>query len=188
LIAVAVVAALAAAHPIWLAALGAFLVKADPPAPAEIVVVLGGDFFGHRIETAAELVKRGWAPKVLVSGPFAGYGLSETDLAIPYMVKKGYPREWFIPFVHGATSTDEEARMVLPELRRRGVHRFLLVTTNFHTRRAGRIFRSLGRDFEMRVVEAPDEYFRPNDWWRYREARKVFLIEWLKTITGPLGV
>src|ERR1039458_2414649 len=70
-------------HATVLAALGSFLVKAGPPQKADIVVVLAGDGFGNRILKAAELVKQGWAPKVLVSGPDGNYGNHECDWAIP---------------------------------------------------------------------------------------------------------
>ena len=69
-----------------------------------------------------------------------------------------------------------------------GVHKFLIVTSNYHTRRAGAIYRSLARDVEFRVVAAPDEYFRPPDWWKSREGRKTFLIEWMKTIAEWIGL
>jgi hypothetical protein len=38
-------------------------------------------------------------------------------------------------------------------------------------------------DLEIFMVASPDEFFTPDRWWRNREARKVFLLEWTKTIT-----
>jgi hypothetical protein len=40
----------------------------------------------------------------------------------------------------------------------------------------------------MRVVAAPDDYFSADGWWRNREGRKVFLVEWLKTVANLLGM
>src|ERR1700761_5338999 len=74
-----------------LTALGSFLVKADPPQKADLIVVLAGDSFGNRITTAAKLVQEGYAPKALISGPNGIYGYYECDLAIPFAVRKGYP-------------------------------------------------------------------------------------------------
>ena len=45
------------AHALWLPWLGDLLIHDDGPAKADIAVVLGGDFYGHRIEKAAELVR-----------------------------------------------------------------------------------------------------------------------------------
>jgi uncharacterized SAM-binding protein YcdF (DUF218 family) len=184
----AVLALLAATHSLWMAALGRALVCDDGPAKADIAVVLAGDFYGNRILRAAEMVKQGYVPKVLVSGPHMVYGLYECDVAIPFAVKHGYPQDWFLAAPHEARSTREEAAVLLPLLRRMGVHRFLLVTSDFHTARAARIFRAAGPDFEIRSVAAPDKYFRPDGWWHNREAAKVFAGEWERTLAGALGL
>jgi uncharacterized SAM-binding protein YcdF (DUF218 family) len=177
-----------AAHPVWLGALGSFLVSAEEPVRADLAVVLGGDGYGNRILKAAELVREGFVPGALVSGPAGLYGLHECDLAIPFAVKKGYPESWFIRFPIVAHSTKEEAAAIIPELRRRGVREFLLVTSDYHTRRAAAIYRSLAPDHEMRAIAAPDEFFRADSWWYTRQGRKQFLLEWLKTIAGWLGL
>ncbi len=182
----------AAAYPLWLPALGRMLVRDDGPAKADIVVVLGGDATGGRILKGAELVSRGYAPVALVSGKDGFFGVHECDLAIPFAVRHGYPENWFIAFRHQATSTQEEAALVLAELRRRGLRSFLLVTSDFHTARAGRTFasaiRATGGGLTMRVVAAPDEYFHADTWWRIREGRKIFLSEWLKTFAFAFGI
>lgn len=186
---IAIVVALAAAtHSWWLAALARILVRDEGPARADIAVVLAGDFYGHRIVRAAELVKQGYVPKILVSGPNMLYGFYECDLEIPFAVKRGYPEDWFIRAPNEARSTREEAAVILPDLRRRGVHRFLLVTSDFHTARAARIYRAAAPDLDMRVVAAPDEYFRADSWWHNREGRKTFVVEWLKTVANGLGM
>lgn len=176
------------AHAWWMTALGRLLVRDDGPARADIAVVLAGDFYGNRIVKAAELVKQGYVPRVLVSGPNLIYGAYECDLAIPFVVKKGYPLEWFVRGPNEAHSTREEAAAILPDLRRLGVHRFLLVTSNYHTARAGRIYKAAARDFDMRVVAAPDDYFRPDGWWRNREGQKTFFMEWSKTLANLMGM
>ncbi len=176
------------AHAWWMTALGRLLVRDDGPARADIAVVLAGDFYGNRIIRAAELVKQGYVPRVLVSGPNLIYGAYECDLAIPFVVKKGYPEEWFVRAPNEAHSTRDEAAAILPDLRRRGVHRFLLVTSDYHTARAARIYQAAARDFDIRVVAAPDDYFRPDGWWRNREGQKIFFMEWSKTVANLLGM
>jgi uncharacterized SAM-binding protein YcdF (DUF218 family) len=186
---IAILLALAAAtHSWWLAALGRLLVRDEGPTRADIAVVLAGDFYGNRVVRAAELVKQGYVPHVLVSGPHMLYGLYECDLEIPFAVKRGYPENWFIRSPNEAHSTREEAAAILADLRRRGVHRFLLVTSDYHTARAARIYRKAATDPDLRVVAAPDEYFRADGWWRDREGRKIFLVEWMKTVANALGM
>ena len=128
-------------HTQILGALGAYLVQADPPQKADAALVLAGDGWGHRILTAAQLARDGYVPKVLVSGPDGAYGYHECDLAIPFAVKHGYPEAYFVHMENQARSTLAEAHVALmPEIRREGIRRMLLVTSNFHTRRAGQIF------------------------------------------------
>jgi len=180
-------------RPLWLTALGSWLVFDDGPAKAETVVVLGGgDNLGYRIEKAADLVRAGYAPSVLVSGPAGFYGLNEGEAAVQYAVRKGYPAAWFIVVRHSATSTSEEAAVMLAELRRRNIHSFLLVTSNYHTARARRIYlateRATGGGPSMRVVACADQFFTPDSWWRKREGRKIAFMEWTKTIAHVFGI
>ena len=180
------------ARPIWLPWLGYGLIHDDGPAKADIALVLAGDYWGHRIVRAADLVRQGYVPAVLVSGPPGFYGLNEADLAIQYAVAKGYPKEWFIPMRHKALSTKDEATAAIEDLCARNVHSFLLVTSNYHTARARRIFlaaeRAHGGGPVLRAVAAPDEFFAPDTWWRSREGQKTVLLEWMKTVAGAAGI
>ena len=175
-------------HPLWLRALGEFLVSADAPIHAEMIVELAGDEHGNRILMAGRLIKEGYAPKVLVSGPSCCYGRHESELAIAFATAHGYPADWFIPFPIRGTSTIEEAREIVPELDRLHVGRFIIVTSNYHTRRAANVYARLVPRDRFRVVAAPDWIFRPEDWWRSREGRKQFFWEWSKTLANWAGL
>jgi uncharacterized SAM-binding protein YcdF (DUF218 family) len=175
----------------WLPWLGAALVRNDGPAKADFAVVLAGDWKGQRVLHAAELARQGYVGAVLVSGP-SMYGIHECDVAIQYAVRQGYPAESFAPLPNDALSTREEARIVLEELKRRGAGSFLLVTSDYHTARAGRIFggaiRQMGGGPAMRLVAAPDKYFRPDNWWKSRQGLKTVFMEWSKTVATAFGV
>ena len=191
LLAVLLLAVVFLARSWWLSRLGYALIHDEGPAKAEIAVVLAGDLYGNRILKSGELVRQGYVPAVLVSGPAGIYGLHESDLAIALAVRKGFPAEWFIPFPIEAHSTREEATAILPELRRRNVKSFLLVTSDYHTARARRIYlateRASGYVPQMRTVASPDEFFRPDSWWRTREGQKTVFIEWSKTVATAFG-
>lgn len=188
LAAVAAVGVLLAAHPLWLAALGSFLVRAEAPVPADAVLVLGGDSYGHRVLKGGELARQGYAPRVYVSGGPGYYGVRESELAIAFAVRHGYPQPVFVPIPHRSLSTREEAQRILPDLRRQGVRRLLLVTSDYHTRRAGSIFRSVAPDLAITVVASRDEVFTPGGWWRTREGRKTVYYEVTKTIADWIGL
>ena len=175
-------------HAQILGALGAYLVQAGPPQKADAALVLAGDGWGYRVLTAAQLARDGFVPRVLVSGPDGAYGLHECDLAIPFAVKHGYPESYFVHMENSARSTVAETRAVLPEIRRMGVQRLIVVTSNFHTRRAGAIFRKLAPDLTILVVAAQDKDFTADGWWHGRQGQKTFLMEWEKTIANGMGL
>jgi uncharacterized SAM-binding protein YcdF (DUF218 family) len=175
-------------HTQILSALGGYLVQAGPPEKADAALVLAGDGWGHRILTAAQLVRDGFVPKVLVSGPDGLYGVNECDLAIPFAVKHGYPESYFVHLENSARSTKAEAQAVLPVIRRMGFKRVIVVSSNYHTHRAGAIFRTLAPDLTILLVAAPDENFTVNGWWHSREGQKAFLVEWQKTVANWMGL
>jgi hypothetical protein len=180
------------ARDVWLAALGRALIHDDGAAKAEIAVVLAGDPWGCRLTKAAELVRDGYAPRVLVSGPPGIYGVNEADAAIRFAIAKGYPAEWFIPLYHTGLSTRAEAVAVLDALAQRHIRSFLLVTSDYHTARARRIFlnaeRQRGGGPDLRAVASPDRYFSAANWWRNREGQKIEFLEWTKTLATVFGI
>ncbi|MFM2124186.1 MAG: hypothetical protein RL328_637, partial [Acidobacteriota bacterium] len=171
-------------HTLWLTALGSFLVSDHAPVKADIALVLAGDFRGGRMIRAAELVKQGFVPKVLVSGPDGAFGNYECDLAIPFAVRAGYPEEYFVHLENMARSTREEAEAAAGVLRKMGVHKVLVVTSNFHTRRAERMYHEAVPDLDIVMVGSSDPYFSPDGWWKNREGQKTFLYEWMKTVAS----
>ena len=62
------------------------------------------------------------------------------------------------------------------------------MTSDYHTRRAGAIYRDAASGIEVHVVAARDENFTADGWWKSREGRKVFLNEWLKTVANWLRI
>ena len=167
-----------------LGAIGGYLVHEQAPQKADLALVLGGDGSGRRILRAAELVRQGYTPVVLVSGPGGAYGLHECELAIAFAVRAGYPESYFRHMEHDGHSTRDEAHTAAPIFREMGAHTVLLVTSDYHTRRAGDVFRSVAPDIRYVVIGSPDEYFSAGGWWRDREGRKIALLEWTKTVAN----
>jgi uncharacterized SAM-binding protein YcdF (DUF218 family) len=172
-----------------LKAAGNYLVESSPPEKADAILVLAGDTRGSRIMRAAELVRAGYAPVALVSGPMQIYGVNEADLAIQYAVRQGVPAAYFAPVYRPALSTLEEARGFAMELRQRNIRKLLLVTSDYHSRRAASIFRNiLGPTVDIRAVPAPDRYFHADTWWQTREGQKTVFYEYAKAAAGWLGM
>jgi uncharacterized SAM-binding protein YcdF (DUF218 family) len=156
---------------------GAALVDSETPAPADAIVVLGGDFYGARVIEAADLGQAGFASRVLISGL-----KPEGRLALRFLTEKGYPRSLFVDCTGDARSTLDEAEAMGPVLKRMGAKRVILVTSLFHTRRAGFLFRALLPQFEFQVVGASDDLFDQNSWWKTPTGRKIVATEWAKLI------
>ena len=175
-----------------LARLGEALVNNQPPQKADAIIVLAGDAVGNRILKGVELVRQSFAPVIYVSGPEGYYGHSEDQLAIEFAVKRGHPSQWFVGVPNHAESTLDEARIMLPVLRAKGVRRVLLVTSNFHTARAARIFRRVAQGdapaIEIVSVAAQDASFAPQGWWNNRRGQKVFFYEASKTFADYAGL
>ena len=180
---------LALAHEPILRNAGEFLVEDQGPEKADAILVLAGDMRGLRIMRAGELVRSGYAPVALVSGPYDIYGVNEAELAIQFAVRKGVPAAYFEPLRLRALSTNEEAQAYVPELRKRNIRKLLLVTSDYHTRRAGETFRRvLGSDVQVRTVAAPDPFFAPGSWWHNREGQKTVFFEYSKTLASWVGL
>lgn len=165
---------------------GKTLIDSQSPRPADLILVLGGDFFGPRVVKGAQLGRLGYAPLVLMSSPpYAGR--PEGELAIDFLVKKGYPRQEFAVFAHNANSTIAEAVAVRAELARRHAKNVILVTSAFHSRRAAIVFALFCPNVHFISVPAPDAHYNAESWWKKEDSRQIFFSEWVK-IFGTLTV
>lgn len=167
---------------------GQMLTDMDAPAAADAVIVMGGDFNGWRVLKGAELARSGFAPKVITSGSGSLYGIRESAAAIDFAVDHGYPRSSFIPFQYGATSTLDEAIHVSQFARDLGFHRLIVVTSPWHTRRTRRAFHKAAPDLDVTLVGSVDKEWDGGFWWHSRDGRKIFYVEWQKTLASYAGL
>jgi uncharacterized SAM-binding protein YcdF (DUF218 family) len=141
---------------------------------ADALIVLGDDnFYADRATRGAQLFREGKAPVVVASGrrlrPNAGVAeLMEHDL-----FERGVPKDKILRFVHDADSTLEEAQALAKFAKEKKWHSVIVVTSNFHTRRARYIFRHVfPQGMEVRVASARDGDFDPEHWWEKRKSIK----------------
>jgi uncharacterized SAM-binding protein YcdF (DUF218 family) len=152
---------------------------------ADAIVVLGGDSVqGDRVRHAAGLFQRGWAPKLVVSGGPLRADFSEADLMEKEALRQGIPAAALIVFRHPATNTLDEALALRPLLAQHNLRKVIVVTSNFHTRRARRVLRTVCEKdaLELRVSASPDVRFPPERWWQERDARAWLFLELVKTL------
>ena len=168
-------------HPIFRFAAESWIIE-DSLDKADVLIVLSDDnFYADRATRAAELFREGKAPLVVASGrrlrPSAGVAeLMEHDL-----VERGVPKDKILRFAMDGDSTREEAEALAKLAKTKKWHKAIVVTANYHTRRARYIFRHLfPQDIEIGVASARDGDFDPQNWWEKRKSTKVFIRE----ITG----
>ena len=172
-------------HPLLRLA-GGFWIVDDGPAYSDAIVILGDDnYAGDRAAKAAELFKAGWAPRVVARGRFLRPYESITDLEEHDLKNDGVPEQAIVRFQHHAANTKEEAEALHQLIRQQGWKRILLVTSNYHTRRARYICeRSFPAGTVLRVVPAPDSEYDPDHWWQSRRGLVIFSHEFVGMIVA----
>jgi uncharacterized SAM-binding protein YcdF (DUF218 family) len=167
-----------ARHPLLRMA-GSFWVVDEGPVASDAIVILGDDNYnGDRATRAAELLKAGWAPRIVASGRGLRSYASIAELEEHDLTDRGVPMTAIVRFAHRAENTRDEATAISQLMSSRGWKRIILVTSNYHTRRARYICeRSLPPGTELRVVAARDSDFDPESWWRTRLGIKIFTHE-----------
>lgn len=178
--------ALAAFHGPIFSAAGHALVADDGMGRADAAVVLGGDATsGGRTAAAVRLYRDGRVRRIVLSGTREPYQHYESDFAMERAMALGVPRKDLLALHHRARSTREEAEAIVPRLEAEGIHSFYVVTSNYHTSRARRIFRNVAGG-RMTVLAFPvaDPWFDPDSWWRSEEGVKHFLMETLRQIAS----
>src|SRR5260370_15300706 len=101
--------------------------------------------------------------------PNAGIAeLMEHDL-----IERGVPKERIVRLLQDASSAVEEAQALTRIVKERKWHSIIVVTSNFHTRRARYIFRRVfPQGVEVRIASASDGDFDPEHWWEKRKSTK----------------
>ena len=141
---------------------------------ADALIVLGDDnFYADRATRGVQLFREGKASVVVASGrrlrPNAGIAeLMEHDL-----VERGVPKDRIVRFVHDADGTLEEAQALTRLVKEKKWRKVIVVTSNYHTRRARYIFRHVfPQGVEVRIASARDGDFDPEHWWEKRKSIK----------------
>jgi uncharacterized SAM-binding protein YcdF (DUF218 family) len=162
------------------AGFGQFLVL-DAPRKSDVIVILAGET-DRRLTRGLELLDQGYAPRLILDVPAQSkiYLWSQTELARKYVA--GLPQASFVTIcdVYGQ-STRGEVEDVVRCLG--GLHnqKILLVTSDYHTRRALSIFRRAA-PADYSVAAAFDAREFGVDWWRHREWAKTTVEECAKLL------
>ncbi len=160
---------------------GGYLVIDDPDR-SDVIVVLAGET-EKRPAKGLEMLNEDYAPFMILDVPAVAkiYDVTQLEIARQYVQKQPRAPQIGICPIAGL-STRGESHDVAKCLSSIKSGRVLIVTSDYHTRRALSIFRHelKGRTFSSSAARNPVEYGVL--WWKHREWAKTFVSEWAKLI------
>jgi vancomycin permeability regulator SanA len=165
-----------------LASQAARFLVVDDPQKSDAIVVLAGDT-NVRPARALALLRQGMARHLFLDVEVRDqiYDQRLPDLAQKYVAALPEGNRVSVCAITGF-STNAESDDVNRCLQSAGVRTVLIVTSDFHTRRALMIFRHRLPQYRFSVAAARDPAQFGNAWWSHREWAKVTLDECMKLV------
>jgi uncharacterized SAM-binding protein YcdF (DUF218 family) len=163
---------------------GRFLAPREEAGRADLIYILGGDYI-RRVPYAAGLFAGGAAPRIVIPREKMGGGDRSlpgaqehfSDASERILRQAGVPAGAILQWTYqgGVTSTAEELRALevyvetFPE-----VSSVIIVTSDYHTRRAGYTARRMlpGR-VAVTVLGADNDGWTVENWWRHPMGRRT---------------
>jgi hypothetical protein len=154
----------------------------DDPQPSDVIVVLAGET-DHRPARALQLLDRGMARRVLIDVQAEAMVFKFSEVELARMYARDLPEAASVEIcpIEGL-STRDESHDVEKCLARIAGTRVLLVTSEFHTRRALSIFRHEIRGKSFAVAAAYNDTQFGTRWWDHRQWAKTCVDEWQRVI------
>jgi uncharacterized SAM-binding protein YcdF (DUF218 family) len=164
---------------------GTYLIK-DNPTCSDIIVVLSGDIGDSRFLHALNLLRSGYSQDLILDAPdWVEYGRSSSDLAGEY-IKTVAPES--ASHLHVCSFDGDSTVLELHEASK-CIHAVapnaktaILVTSDYHTRRALSVAQHVLPEYRWSVAAAPDARFFGAAWWQHREWAKTAQTEWQKLV------
>jgi len=175
---------------------GKMLVKADPIAHADAIVILMGSISDRALQ-ASDLYKANLAKQIIFSrvgteSARSGvlpdiYKIRKSDLVKDTLIALGVPDSIIHILPGNAVSTRMEAGIINNYLMSNPeIDTILMVSSSSHTRRASMIFKSTFRasNHSMVIICVPSIYtdFHADHWWRSKKDIKRTGMEYLKIL------
>jgi hypothetical protein len=160
---------------------GSFLIV-DEPRRSDVILVLAGET-DRRPARALELLAQGYGRRVVLDVPTTAklYEFTQIQLARKYV--EDLPQGALVSVCPiDGLSTKDESKDAEKCIARDGAKSVLIVTSDFHTRRALSIFRKEVPGHEYSAAAARNEEQFGARWWTHRQWAKTLLDEWLRLI------
>lgn len=187
-----IIAALAATHGLWMPFPAEFLLVKDNIQKADAVVVLSGDWDFNRERLAARLYQEGAAGRIIrilekdnamadMINILFNLGTTQEEAFRKFFELQGVAAGAVIIGQMTATSTFDELRVVKNIILKNNFKSFILVTSDYHTRRALMTARWLFRSTDVKIYNATvyTKYFILRNWWLHERPLKDITQEYL---------
>jgi uncharacterized SAM-binding protein YcdF (DUF218 family) len=197
---VAVVVLAAAALACFLPFAGTYLVVQQPLEHADAIVVLAGTR-GERWLEAVDLFHEGWAPRIVLSrgridngeARLSAMGIrfpQDADLARDAMMQMKIPADAIVFLPESLDNTAQEAASARRMAATSGWSRIIVVTSMYHSRRAGYAFAREFRGTTVHIVMRTTRYDSalPARWWTTRQDVRYVTSELQKLVAYRLGL
>jgi uncharacterized SAM-binding protein YcdF (DUF218 family) len=179
---------------------GRFLQHEDPLAKADAVFVLDGARVERWLE-GYDLFAAGYAPRIVLSPGrdepaerlLRARGVQfprEIELRRNALIQLGVPPDAIVTDMNQVDNTAAEAAELREMARARGWRSVIVVTSKYHTRRAGLAFRRAFDGTGVRIAVRASKYdlSDPARWWRTRGDFRFVTSEWPKLFAYRLGL
>ncbi|MFA6432129.1 MAG: YdcF family protein [Candidatus Margulisiibacteriota bacterium] len=159
--------------------MGSRLIASDKIQKADVILVLAGDNNGERVNEGVALYKKGYAPRMLMSGGPLAWHLTYAEWMKKQAILLGVP-ERSILIQDRSLSTIEDAKFSLPIIKEKNIKSVILVTSPAHTRRAKRVFNKVFSADKIQVMVWPVKKsdFNPKYWWKSNEDIQIVVYEY----------
>ena len=166
------------------AALGGQILVVEKPRKADAIVVVGGE--GNlRVQRGLQLLQEGYAPRLVITARTTWhlFAWTEADLARQFVqqLEPGLAQATSVVKIT-AQCTWEEAAEIKEFLNQVGARSALLVTSQYHSRRALSIFRRMLPGIDCGIIAVPEPYQFGIHWWQHREWAKRTFHEWIRLL------
>jgi hypothetical protein len=154
----------------------------DAPEKSDVIVVLAGET-DHRPARALQLFDRGYAKRVYIDVNDGAkiYEYTQADLAEKYIHDLPEAASLRVCPIVGLSTRDESHDVAKCVTQEPSDH-ILIVTSDFHTRRALSIFRHELRRKSFSIAAAHDDKEFGTRWWTHREWAKTCVYEWMRLL------
>ena len=158
------------------------LLVVDAPHPSDVILVLAGET-DRRPARALQLLDQGYGRRLILNVPAGAviFKFTQVELARRYVQSLPEAAAISVCPTEGL-STKDEARDAKKCLGKEHAGSVLIVTSDFHTRRALSVFRHelLGRSFSVAASYDDTQFGRM--WWSRRQWAKTTVDEWLRLL------